>query len=436
MNIKLGNFKRGVSIIGVGVTPFKSVIDSPEMKGMTERELFSWAAIEAMEDAHVEPKDIDAFYCGATWAANMSNQSHMAPVLADWIGMKNKPGIAIDAACVTTHAALRQAAITVASGLHDVVLAGGVEILSSRANYTAQIKKLPYTPSERTAVHGEELWDMVSAGVIDNAYGYPHAMAPGVLTYAPLVLEYAKRYGLSIDQVENVMMAICETIHRHGSLNPKAYDNRTLKEIAAAHGFDDVRKFWRSDSNPIIDWPCRRASYMSRADGASAIIVCAADVAKKYHDVPVDIIGTGQTVGTAISEDYTYYPLEVSAIEQAYEMAKIDPKKIGCISVHDCFQTAHITTSEALGYFKKGESWKAILEGSTAFDGDKPMNTTGGRGAMGHAFAASAGAEIAELVNQMRGEVDRRQVSPEPELAVCHNQGSGFTIAVTVFKMR
>jgi acetyl-CoA C-acetyltransferase len=102
--------------------------------------------------------------------------------------------------------------------------------------------------------------------------------------------------------------------------------------------------------------------------------------------------------------------------------------------VHDCMQIYHLIESEICGYFKKGEAWKAVLEGRTTYKGDKPMNTAGGRHAKGHAFAASAGAEIYEAVKQMRGEAKGRQIKDEPEVSVVHNHGYGMHSAVTVLK--
>jgi len=125
---------------------------------------------------------------------------------------------------------------------------------------------------------------------------------------------------------------------------------------------------------------------------------------------------------------------EVIAFKDSYAMAGIKPEDVDYLSVHDCLQTAHLDTSETAGYFKKGEAWKAILDGRTRFDGDKPMNTSGGRGGVGHAFEASAGAETYEIVKQMRGEAGARQVKKSIRVAVQHNAGYALHMAVAVYK--
>ncbi len=84
---------RGISIVGVGCTPFGDLLETPELLGMTERELVSWAAIDAMEDAGLTSKDIDAFFVGHCLDEQVAGSINTAPAVADWIGMRNKPGL-------------------------------------------------------------------------------------------------------------------------------------------------------------------------------------------------------------------------------------------------------------------------------------------------------------------------------------------------------
>ena len=117
-------------------------------------------------------------------------------------------------------------------------------------------------------------------------------------------------------------------------------------------------------------------------------------------------------------------------------MSGISPKNLDLLYVHDCMQIYQLILSETAGYFKKGEAWKAFMEGRTLRNGDKPMNTSGGRHGKGHAFAASPGAETYEIVKQMRGEAGRRQCKKEINIAAQHNHGYGMHSAVTVLKRR
>ncbi|GAF82050.1 unnamed protein product, partial [marine sediment metagenome] len=90
--------------------------------------------------------------------------------------------------------------------------------------------------------------------------------------------------------------------------------------------------------------------------------------------------------------------------------------------------------AESAGYLPEGQAWKAFLERKTMFDGDKPMNLSGGRHGVGHAFEASPGVETYDIVKQMRGEAGERQMKDPPKVAVQHNHGYGMHTAVTVLK--
>ena len=82
----------------------------------------------------------------------------------------------------------------------------------------------------------------------------------------------------------------------------------------------------------------------------------------------------------------------------------------------------------------KGEGWKYVLDGRIAYDGDKPMNTNGGRTSYGHAFGASGMADVFEAVTQMRGEagepVSYTHLMAETARAI-HNAGAYANIQLS-----
>jgi acetyl-CoA C-acetyltransferase len=90
--------------------------------------------------------------------------------------------------------------------------------------------------------------------------------------------------------------------------------------------------------------------------------------------------------------------------------------------------------AEASGYLPKGESWKYFIEGRTAYDGDKPINTTGGRSSFGQAHGASGLAEVAEAVRQMRGLCGERQIKHPVKTAMIYGIGGGQTGTATILR--
>jgi len=426
--INIGGLREGVSIIGVGYTPFGNVLETPEIKDMTERELFAFAALEAMEDAGIEAKDIDAFYFGHAMGETLSHQTAGSAAVADWIGMRNKPGFRHDTACASTNAGLGYAATDIASGVRRVVLSGGVEITGSRP-------KEGKPPHIREPMIPEELWFRTNYGA-DQAYWYPSGLAPAYMLDLA-VIAYGKKYGLTLEQLDDALNAASISNRRNGVRNPKATTfKKEFAEEAKEHGFGDVNEYLKSRFNPKIGAIARMYHLAIPVDGASALILCPASMAKGLTDHPIDVIGFGSTANVYYHEAELPWQLDQGAFAQAYEMAKINPHKdVDYMSIHDCMGL-QFTSGEAAGYFHPGEGWRVIMEGRTAFDGDRPLSTTGGRTVMGHAWSASAGAEIAEAVRQMRGLCGTRQIKPVPEVSVIHNIGHGAHCSVCVLRTR
>ena len=424
---------RGVSIIGAAYTPFGDVLETPEIKGMTYRELLSWAALEALESAGITPKDVDSLLVAHYQTEPVKTQSIQA-VAAEWLGIKTKPSVKYETACSSGASGVRLAGSLIASGLDDIVLLTGVEILNSVID--ENLLEYRKQPAVRVPIDPNDQFDFVSNG-FDQAYFQPLAFdLLGGLSAFP-ILAYAKKHGLTVDQVDEAQSAASISLRRNAARNPRAWHRKEFAEIAQEAGFDDVMDYMKSTThNPFVSWPVRALHLYSVADGAAALVLCPAEDAKKYTGNPVDVLGVGLASGLTYYADPLNLPTEKSALEQAYAMADLNPKEIDYLGLHDCMVHQHITVSEMAGYFAPGEAWQAIIEGRTAFDGDKPINTHGGCPSMGNTYDASGIAEIGEAVLQMRGECDQRQIDPLPKTAVCHALGSGPSFGATVLRRR
>lgn len=421
----VGTLKEKPVLTGVGCTKFGSVLETPEIKGLSFQELACEAAFEAMDESGIDPKDIDAFYIGSMVSHISHLYSHHTQ-MADWLGLHLKPGLHFATACSTTNTGVGLAAQGIASGKFRNVLVVGCEILSSTATDDPTVRK-PLDPTT--------LWYWTDFGV-DQAYGYHHSYDIATAYGGLPTIGYAKKYGVPMDKMDEAMYAIHKTIRTHSAANPKAFVETTLEEEAKAAGFNDPLEFWRSQKNPYVAWPARVKSALNTVDGASAYVVSSKEEAKNCDKEPIEVAGFHWSSSNYpwYGKDPTDWAIDKTTFENAMKMAKIKADDIGYLSVHDCMQIYHLIESETCGYFKKGEAWKAVLEGRTLHTGDKPMNTSGGRHGKGHAFAASAGAEIYDAVKQMRGEAKGRQIKDEPEISVVHNHGYGMHSAVTVLK--
>jgi acetyl-CoA C-acetyltransferase len=317
--------------------------------------------------------------------------------------------------------------IDVASGAHDIVLSGGVEITNSRP--------MEGKPAHmREPISQGELWYRTNYGA-DQAYWYPGGLAvPSLCDFA--CMTYAKKYGLTLEQMGDTLNAASINNRRNAVRNPLATTyHKELADEARDNGFSDVKEYMKSNFNPKIGTIMRALNGATVVDGASALIVCPTEMARSFTDHPIDVIGFGSAVTIPYHEAEAVWESEKEAFAQAYKMAKINPyRDIDYMHVHDCLISTHFAVTETGGYFRPGEAWRAIIEGRTAFDGDKPISTTGGRSSMGHAWSASAGAEITEAVRQMRGLCGARQIKPTPEVRVIHNLGHGIHVNVSVLR--
>jgi acetyl-CoA C-acetyltransferase len=161
------------------------------------------------------------------------------------------------------------------------------------------------------------------------------------------------------------------------------------------------------------------------------------ELAKKFTDTPVHIIGSGQasdTIGMYEREGFTSLKAAKLAAEKAYEMADVKPEDIDVAEVHDCFTIAEIIAYEDLGFCKSGEGGHLVESGDTKLGGKIPVNTSGGLKAKGHPVGATGTAQAYEIYLQLTGQADKRQVK-DAEVGLTHNVGgSGATAAVHIYR--
>jgi acetyl-CoA C-acetyltransferase len=416
---KLG---RGVALVGAGMSKFGA------FPGKTSRDLFVDAFQEMLGsvDKGFDAKDIEALYIGNFSSDLFENQGHTAPIMADWVGLTPRPATRVEDACASSGVALRQGLLAVASGMYDIVLVGGIE-------------KMTDLPIERVT-------DTLATAA-DALYEVPAGFTfPGL--YASMATAYMAQYGANPE----VFLKVGYKNHENGSLNDKAQFGQRIATIMEARKASAVNKglpvptwanemeFLKDDrANPIIAWPMRLYDCSPVSDGAAAVILVSEEIAKRFTDKPLYLIGSGQASDGAIHSrpTLTSLPSAKHAADMAYEMAGVKPADIKAVEVHDCFTVAEIIATEDLGFFKPGEGWKAVEEGKTARDGDRPINTSGGLKSKGHPVGASGVGQVLEIWKQLRGEAGQRQLPGDLNLGLTHNVGgTGQTCAVHIFERR
>ena len=413
---------RGVAVVGVGMSKFGAF---PEKHS---RDLFVEAYQELKQSVQngFDPKEIEAFYMGNFSSDHFENQAHLAPIVASWVGLSPVASLRIEDACASGGVALRQAVLAIASGQCDVVLVGGLE--------------------KMTDLSAARVTDALALAA-DTMFEVPAGFTfPGF--YASMATAYLDQYHADPD----ALLKVGIKNHENGALNEKAQFGQRISDVMASKKAKAAQKGlpipeWADEmafmkdpkANPMIAWPLRLFDCSPVSDGAAAVLLVSEELAQKYTDHPIYIIGAGQASDGALAErdSLSSVPSAAHAAAQAYEMAGLTPDDIDFAEVHDCFTIAEVMATEDLGFFPRGEGWKAAMAGETARDGKHPVNTSGGLKAKGHPVGASGVAQVVEMWKQLNGLAGGRQLTPRPTVGLTHNVGgTGQTCVVHIFERR
>jgi acetyl-CoA acetyltransferase len=235
--------------------------------------------------------------------------------------------------------------------------------------------------------------------------------------------DYMRQYGIRADTFGRISVKA----RQHAARNPLAVFKQTLT-------LDEVM------ASPKVFDMLTRFQCCPPTCGAAAAIVCSADFARKYNlDMHVVIVAQAMTTDKASTFDshdmrkLVGYDMTAAAARQVYETAGIGPEDLDVVELHDCFTTNELITYEGLGLTPEGTAEKFILDGDNTYGGRVVTNPSGGLLSKGHPLGATGLAQCAELVWQLRGQADKRQVEGA-RLALQHNLGLGGACVVTLYQ--
>jgi acetyl-CoA C-acetyltransferase len=166
------------------------------------------------------------------------------------------------------------------------------------------------------------------------------------------------------------------------------------------------------------------------------VILASAEVAKKLKKPMVRLAGVGQATDTHCLHERAE-PTELLAVRraaaQAFALGGVTPADVDVAELHDAFTILEIAESEEAGFFKKGEGHLALERGETRRDGKLPINTSGGLKAKGHPVGATGVGQAYEVVLQLRGEAEKRQVRDARIGFTCNFGGFGNNVVCLIF---
>jgi acetyl-CoA C-acetyltransferase len=381
-----------VAIIGIGKTAFGAFPDRDL------RSLAVEAGRKCLEDSHIQPSQVEAFYLGNFAGPSFVGQNHLAPYVGAALGIAGVPATRFEAACASSGAAFFHAYSAVAAGLYGAVLVAGVEKMTSQ-------------PTPRVAE--------ILAGAGDLA-GEVKAGATFPALFAMIARRHMHQYGTRRED----LAAVAVKNHANGYRNPYAHMRKlvTIEQVLAG----------KPVSDPLTVYDCSLVS-----DGAAAVLLAPLERAREFTDQPVLVAGIAQTsdhVALDEKDDITTFPAVRRAAGLAYRMAGVGPADIEFAEVHDCFTIAEIVAIEDLGFAAKGEGGPYSTAGCTRLDGAKPVNASGGLKSKGHPVGATGVGQICDVAMQIRGEAGDLQLSRH-SLGLAQNLGgSGATAVVTILR--
>jgi acetyl-CoA C-acetyltransferase len=378
---------RPVAIIGIGQT----IIDEAWEKSI--RQIAVEAIHAALEDAGRE--SADGIFLGNMMSGIINSQNNLAPLVADWAGLK-VPAVKVDAACGSGGAALRSGLMAVGSGELESAIVVGVEKMTDRHPHEV-------TVALATAADADYEVDMGVSFVGLNAlimrrymheYGWKHA------DFAPF----------AINAHANAMHNPCARLH----------NKITLEDF---------------EKSAMIATPINLLDASPIGDGAAALYIVPADAV--LSGVRILIAGSASATDTIALHDRPdplFLAAAFKSAQAAYRQAGVGPEDIDVFELHDAFTIMSALSLEACGFAERGQGPRLGLDGSITPTGPIPVMTRGGLKARGHPVGATGIYQVVEVVQQLRGECGETQV-PDARIGMAQNiGGSGATIITHIIK--
>jgi acetyl-CoA C-acetyltransferase len=383
---------RKVAVVAGGHSKFGKRYDA------TMREL-SAEAYKPIIDEGITQDKIDASILSYA-ASQFTGQGAGSALIADYIGLQNRPHLRVESACTTGTASLRAAWGMVSAGLYDVMLVLGVEQMNRVSSAMA---------TEYMSQAGDMRWE------------YPYGISFPAF-YALMATRYMSEYGMTHDTLAKISVKS----HHYGAQNPKAH---LPKEVSFEEANNAV-----GICSPLNLYDCSLIT-----DGAAAVVIAAEDRVKEFTDRPMWIKGIGAGASEMMIQDrpsLTSIPGAKYAAKAAYKMAGLEPKDMKMAQVHDCFTIAELIAYEDCGFAEPGKGPEMVENKEMYHDGRIPVNVDGGLKSKGHPLGATGISMTYEVLKQMRGEAENssRQID-DVDYGLVHNVGqSGQFVNVFIYE--
>ncbi len=387
-----------VNVIGVGMVKFGKPGKSDPYNTMA-----SEAAKKALADAGIAYGEVQQAYAGYVFGDSTCGQRAIYEV-----GLTGIPIWNVNNNCSTGSSAIMLGAQAIHSGTVDCVLVVGFEQMQKGALAAKWDDRT--NPMDRHAT------------LMNDLQGFTQA-PPTAQFFGGAAREYRWKYGTK----RETFAKISEKARKHAAKNPFALFNEPLS-VAEVMASDEV-------FDPLTRYQCCPPTC------GAASVVLASDAFVKKHNLQKPVYIAGQAMTTDFESTFNAgsmikaigYDMAKECAKKVYEQAGVGPEDVDVVELHDCFTSNELLTYEAIGLCKEGEAEKFIWDGDNTYGGKYVTNPSGGLLSKGHPLGATGCAQAVELVWQLRGQAEQRQVEGA-KVALQHNLGLGGACVMTMYR--
>lgn len=375
-----------VAIIGVGLHPFGRFGPKSAM------EMGADAIDAALKDAKLDWKDIQ-FGVGGSYEVDNPD------AVTRLMGLTGIPFTDVFNACATAASAIQLCSDTIRLGKYEIGIALGMD-KHPRGAFTAD-----------PAMLGLPAWYAENGQFVTTKF------------FGIKANRYIHDHGISVETLAKV----ASKNYRNGSLNPNAFRRTPL-------GVEEIL------ASPVLNYPLTQYMFCAPDEGAAAVVMCRAAIASRFTSKPIYLrsaeirtrrFGAYEVHSTSAPLEQDVSPT-VYASRAAFEAAGIGPDDVDVIQLQDTDAGAEVIHMAEAGFCAHGEQEKLVADGATEIEGPLPINTDGGLIANGEPIGASGLRQLHELVRQLRGQADARQVPGQPRVGFAQVYGAPGTAAATI----
>jgi len=391
------------AIIGVGRTKFGEHYEKEPEKLIEE----AW--LKASQSAGIERRNLDAAYI-ADYFLQLTNkigieEGFISELTELHVPMEKTRSFS---------SALLNACNAIQSGRHDIVLVGGVEKMTDR-------------------------WEKIRDDLmlLEDPWSYYAGCTPEA-NHELMLREYIKEHGIVGERLEALNVALAQIAVKNHKQALKNEYAQYQREISLDNVLNERQKAHK---------PLGLYDFAPVSDGATAIILASPEIAKKRSDTIICVAGSASAtdyVTFAARQERTGFIASSTAMKSALKMADLKVSDIQIAELYDQSTLLEMVSLEDLGFSKKGMAWTDINESCKDFQGfyrvngkELFVNTNGGLKADGNPLGATGGAQICEVVTQLKGEAGDRQVKTDKDLLFgCVLELEGFGTKAYVHILR